>query len=113
VANVCFVGFAVYWYTQGRGSDALIPLVFGLIGSRSVYKNLMRFRNCPNDPTHWLQTHISGMIGSYIGAITAFLVNQSAHIPIPDVVLWLAPTAILTPFIIFEIRKVKKKIPSM
>jgi uncharacterized membrane protein len=110
IANVCFVFFASYWYMEGRGSDALIPLVFGMIGSRSVYKNIIRFRNCPNDPTHWLQTHISGMVGSYIGAITAFLVNQSSHIPIPGVILWLAPTAILTPFIIFEIRKVKKKV---
>jgi uncharacterized membrane protein len=110
LANVCFVLFAAYWYTKGRGSDALIPLVFGFIGSRSVYKNIIRFRNRPNDPTHWLQTHISGMIGSYIGAITAFMVNQSSHIPIPQVILWLAPTAILTPFIIFEIRKVKMKV---
>jgi uncharacterized membrane protein len=110
VANVSFVLFAAYWYTQGRGSDALIPLVFGLIGTRSVYKNIKRFQNCPNDPTHWLQTHISGMVGSYIGAVTAFLVNQSAHIPIPQVILWLAPTAILTPLIIMEIRKIKKKV---
>jgi hypothetical protein len=57
-----------------------------------------------------LQRHISGMIGSYTGAITAFLVNQGNHLKfIPEVILWLAPTAILTPLIIFEIRKLKAK----
>jgi uncharacterized membrane protein len=109
VANFCFLLFSAYWYSKGMGGYALIPLVFGTMGLRSVYNNVKRFRNCPNDPTHWLQTHISGMIGSYIGAITAFTVNQSAHIPLPNLVLWLGPTAILTPFIILEIRKVKKK----
>ncbi len=110
VANGCFVLFGGYWYMKGMGADALIPTVFGLIGSRSVYVNVKRFIQQPIDPTHWLQTHISGMIGSYIGAITAFLVNQASHIPIPDVVLWLAPTAILTPFIVFEIKKVKRNV---
>jgi uncharacterized membrane protein len=109
VANLCFILFGAYWYFTGRGEDALIPIVFGMIGSRRVYANVQRLRTRPVDPTHWLQTHIQGMIGSYIGAITAFLVNQSAHIPIPQVILWLAPAAILSPFIAYEVRKIKMK----
>jgi uncharacterized membrane protein len=109
VANFCFILFGAYWYMKGMGSDAAIPVVFGFIGSRRVYANVQRLRIKPIDPTHWLQTHIRGMIGSYIGAITAFLVNQSAHIPIPQVILWLAPAAILSPFIAFEVRKIQMK----
>jgi len=45
------------------------------------------------------------MCGSYIGAITAFVVNQSQHIPLPQVVLWLGPTAIIVPIIVMELKK--------
>ncbi len=107
-ANLCFMLFAGYWYMKGKGEIALIPLVFGTIGLRNVYKNVRLFIKKTNDPTYWLQRHIAGMVGSYIGAITAFLVNQGHNIKfIPEIVLWLAPTAILTPLIIFETRKLK------
>lgn len=111
MANLCFVGFAGYWYSKGMGSTALIPLVFGTLGCRTVFQNVSLFIKKTNDPTYWLQRHISGMVGSYIGAITAFMVNQGHNLKmIPEVVLWLAPTAILTPLIILEIRKLKKSV---
>ncbi len=109
IANVCFLIFGGYWYMKGMGAFALVPAVFGILGIRSVYQNVQRFITKPIDPTHWLQIHIGNMIGSYIGAVTAFLVNQGSHIPIPQVILWLAPTAILTPMIAIEIRKIKSK----
>lgn len=31
---------------------------------------------------NWLHHHIRGMLGSYIGAVTALLVNIGIHIPI-------------------------------
>ncbi len=49
------------------------------------------------------------MLGSYIGAITAFVVNNSRIIPAPPIVLWLGPAALIVPLIIFEVRKHKKK----
>ena len=108
-ANLCFMLFAGYWYSKGQGSNALIPLVFGTIGMRNVAQNIRLFIKKTIDPTFWLQRHISGMVGSYIGAITAFLVNQGHNIKfIPEVVLWLAPTAILTPLIVIEIKKLKR-----
>jgi hypothetical protein len=48
------------------------------------------------------------MMGSYIGAVTAFLVNQTEHIPLPPVLLWFLPALIIVPLIIRE----TKKIPS-
>jgi hypothetical protein len=47
------------------------------------------------------------MCGSYIGAITAFVVNQSDHIPLSPIILWLGPTLIITPIIVFELKKIK------
>ena len=55
----------------------------------------------------WLKVHIGNMCGSYIGAITAFVVNQGEYIPLPPIVLWLGPTVIIVPILLAETRKVK------
>jgi len=109
LANLGFVVYGIKNYLNGAGVDAAIPIVFGLIGLRNVYLNARKFFVKPTDPSLWLKNHIAGMIGSYIGAITAFLVNQAEHIPLPNVVLWLGPTLILVPFIILELKKLKPK----
>lgn len=55
---------------------------------------------------NWISWHIGGMLGSYIGIVTATLVVNSSHIPIisnlPVLAVWLLPTIIGTP-IIFKI----------
>jgi hypothetical protein len=58
---------------------------------------------------YWLLAHIGGMLGSYIGAFTAFFVNNNARwIHLPEIIAWLGPTVFITPLIIFELRKYKK-----
>ncbi|MFE4349345.1 DUF2306 domain-containing protein [Peribacillus butanolivorans] len=53
----------------------------------------LRWRN-------WLRMHIGGMLGSYIGIITATLVVNGSKIPlvneIPSLLLWFIPTIIGT-----------------
>src|SRR5699024_4052109 len=55
-------------------------------------------------PHNWLAKHIGGMLGSYIGIITAVLVTNTPNIPIisswPPVIFWFLPTVIGTPIII-------------
>jgi len=52
--------------------------------------------------------HIGGMVGSYIGIITAVLVVNGADIPLinqtPILLLWFIPTIVGTP-IIFMVNK--------
>ncbi|MGM8365519.1 DUF2306 domain-containing protein [Virgibacillus sp. W0181] len=52
---------------------------------------------------NWLAMHIGGMLGSYIGIITAVLVVNGSQIPlvneIPVLWLWFIPTIIGTPII--------------
>ena len=52
----------------------------------------------------WLQMHIGGMAGSYIGIVTAVLVVNGGDIPLmnqlPALLLWFIPTIIGTPLII-------------
>lgn len=55
-------------------------------------------------PPNWLAKHIGGMLGSYIGIITAVLVTNTPNIPVisswPPVIFWFLPTVIGTPIII-------------
>jgi hypothetical protein len=46
----------------------------------------------------------------YIVAITAFTVNQSSHIPLNLIILWFGPTIIITPIIVFELKKIKLRL---
>lgn len=64
-----------------------------------------------NSPTiisknKWLIRHIIRMIPAYVAALTAFLVvNVSYKYP---VIIWLAPTVLFVPLIIYNVRKYKK-----
>ena len=50
------------------------------------------------------------MMGSYIGAFTAFLVNQTPHLPFMNpTLLWFLPTLIIVPVMIMEFKKIKSK----
>lgn len=110
IAGVTFIGlivFAIYYYVQNKDINALIPLTFGLFGLWGVIKNTKRLFSKPKETFYWLKMHIGNMLGSYIGAITAFIVNQSEHIPLPPIALWLGPAVILVPIIVVELKKVK------
>lgn len=54
---------------------------------------------------NWLALHIGGMLGSYIGVMTAVLVVNASKIPllneIPILLIWFLPTIIGTPIITF------------
>jgi len=62
---------------------------------------------------NWLPKHIAGMIGSYIGIITAVLVVNIANLPfvneLPSFIFWFLPTIIGTPIIIMISNRVKYK----
>ncbi|MFM1650583.1 DUF2306 domain-containing protein [Brevibacillus sp. B_LB10_24] len=61
---------------------------------------------------NWLASHIGGMLGSYIGVITAILVVNGENMPlisqIPSLWLWFLPTIIGTPIISFVGRRYTK-----
>ncbi|MBJ8028554.1 DUF2306 domain-containing protein [Bacillus cereus group sp. N21] len=76
--------------------------------SFAIYGYLARKRRWKN----WIHHHIRGMLGSYIGAATALLVNIGNSIPIlnllPTLSFWFLPTLIGTPLTIMVIKKYKK-----
>ncbi|MBI3518226.1 MAG: hypothetical protein HY062_02565 [Bacteroidetes bacterium] len=112
LAGITFMGlimYAMYHFTVNHSSAAVIPLFFGSIGLLGVYRNVSSFIKGPKETMYWLKKHIGNMCGSYIGAITAFVVNQSEHIPVNPVFLWLGPTIILVPVIMVELKKIKSQ----
>lgn len=62
---------------------------------------------------NWLGSHIGGMLGAYIGIVTATIVVNVPKIPVlnelPPLMFWLLPTIIGTPFIIRVGNKYKPK----
>ncbi|MGZ3884871.1 MAG: hypothetical protein ACXVPQ_03785 [Bacteroidia bacterium] len=110
IAALTFFGmivFGLYLYFKANNPNGLIPFIFGSMGLLGVYRNSRRLLQGPKETLYWLKTHIGNMLGSYIGAITAFVVNQSDKIPVHPVALWLGPTVILVPVIVFELKKIK------
>ena len=100
--NVAFVLFAFFLLTGENKSFGTISLVFGIFGLRGNYFTIQRLRKKLVYRNYWLLAHIGGMMGSYIGAITAFVVNNSARIPLPSVLLWLGPTVFLVRGVILK-----------
>lgn len=78
---------------------ALFSYGFAIVGYAAVKK---KWRN-------WMSSHIGGMLGSYIGIVTATLVVNIPRIPVlnelPVLLFWFLPSIIGTPFIILVGRK--------
>lgn len=107
--HLAFVVFACYQLYKGQLSLGIVSVVFGIFGLQGNYSTIQRLRKRLAFKNYWLLAHISGMLGSYIGAITAFTVNNYERIPLPPIVLWLGPTVLLAPFIVYELRTQQNK----
>jgi hypothetical protein len=118
ISGLTFIGLIIFsiliFIKNNDKAIGIIPLVFGTIGLLSVLRSMYRYkRGMGKVPLEWLKLHIGNMIGSYIAAITAFLVNQSQYFPVHPTILWLGPTFALVPLIVIEIRKVKAKVKAI
>jgi len=106
------LGFAIFGIVQllkGNTDFGAVSLVFALVGLNGNYSTIKRLRaKNLRHKNYWLLAHLGGMLGSYIAAITAFTVNNARWIPLPQIVLWLGPTALIVPFIVYEARRQQK-----
>ena len=109
IIHIGFVTFAITLLFKEHYTGGTISLVFGSIGLRSNISTIKRLRKNLEYKNYWLLAHIGGMLGSYIGALTAFLVNNVRGGQVPNIVLWLGPTVIIVPLIFYEIRTHQKK----
>ena len=93
----------------GGNNGGIILTIFGGIGLSGVWQDLRYYRGLEKSKMFWLKVHISRMVGGFIAASTAFLVNNMSYLPdvIPGTLYWLFPTIILVPFTIRWQRKWK------
>ena len=91
---------------QGFG---IVAIVFGLIGMRLAFVQMLSFVRKPKEKMFWWYTHLGNFIGSYIAAWTAFSVVTLPRLLGNHVWLWLWPTAVGVPAIVLTISYYKRK----
>ena len=93
-----------YPYINNYKRDFISYLLIGAFVAIFV----RRLRGKIKEDNYWLIAHIRGMLASYIGAITAFTVNNNRWMHLPVIVAWLGPTIVLIPFILSQTSSLKK-----
>src|SRR4051812_21273680 len=74
-----------------------ISIAFGLLGLVTAGGDISGFVRPPRDKNDWWYTHMAGMLGSYLAAVSAFSAVNLRFIPMPW--RWLWPTVIGGPLI--------------
>lgn len=82
----------------GSNMFGVVFMVFGAGALFFVYQDVQHFRGKAKIKNYYLTTHLQRMIGSYIAALTAFLVVNNTILP--GVLAWLLPSMVLVPVII-------------
>ncbi|MBM6500357.1 hypothetical protein [Flavobacterium macrobrachii] len=76
----------------------IVLLVFGVVCCLMAIKDIKVYKGNIKEKNYWLLLHIQRMVGSYIAALTAFIVVNNHFLP--GIVGWLLPTVIFTPLIV-------------
>ena len=110
VVGIVFMGWGIFLLSNEKSMGWAL-LLFGLIGLLSVRKDIENYSGKSKKRQYWLRAHIARIVGAYIASMTAFLVVNQSVFPnfIPEVIYWILPTFVLTPLIVYWIRKFAKK----
>ena len=96
--------FAFLFITYGsyllinKVNFGIVLLVFGVVSCLMAIKDIKVYKGNIKEKNYWLLLHIQRMVGSYIAALTAFIVVNNHFLP--GIVGWLLPTVIFTPLIV-------------
>ena len=99
------LGWGTYAVVNGAGMG-IVGITFGLIGSSFLIQDIRSFFKPPLEKMHWWHGHIASMGGSYISAVTAFVVVNIQFEQF-NWILWVLPAAIGGTIIGRTIRKYK------
>lgn len=86
-------------------SDGVTILVFGVIGALMARSDLQKHRAGGLKGKERIIEHLGKMMGATIATLTAFIVTNFVFEP--AFVLWLAPTALIVPIIVWWSRQVR------
>ncbi len=84
-----------------------VLILFGLLGVSAAGNDLYKFMRPSQDKNAWYFDHMSGMVASYIAAVSAFSVVNFTFLP--PLVRWLWPTVIGAPLLALWITRYKIK----
>lgn len=90
----------------GGNTGNWLLVFFGLLSGFMLWADVRYFTATNPAKTHYLTIHIARMVGCFIASVTAFLVVNLAD-ELGSFV-WVAPTLVLTPVIVFHIRRVSR-----
>jgi hypothetical protein len=79
--------------TEIPAAFAVLGIVFGVVLGKDAWSDLVSFRRPNEDPLWWWTYHLERMVGSYLAAVTAFLVQNVGPL-LPEAfvwVVWVAP----------------------
>lgn len=94
-------GFFIYY---GLRQGIVPAVVFGGLGVVRAGTQLWSYlRSAPPRPGQWLRNHISGFMGTYIAAVSAFSATSLHFIPWPWNFLW--PTLLGVPYMLWAQRR--------
>lgn len=102
IYSVCLFYLCIVSFWRGK-SFGYVLLMFGLIGAMMVYQDFINLSGRSKEYNFGVIMHIQRMVGSYIAALTAFLVVNITLLP--GFVIWTLPTLLFTPFIVYWTRK--------
>jgi hypothetical protein len=101
-----FLGTLLYGLWNYRSNP--VPIIFGAVGVITTGRQLRAFlRPGPWAAGQWLRNHMSGFVGSYIAAVSAFSVTSLKFIPFPLNFLW--PTFLFVPMLMWQQRRYSRQ----
>jgi hypothetical protein len=89
-------------------------MAFSLLGIVNGAGQLRYWLRPPQSPMHWWYEHMSGMLGSCIAAVTAFLVINAGNLGLPrtSLIVWLTPGLIGGPAVAIWRRYYRRRFES-
>lgn len=103
-------GLLIFGGTLAYGlyTKVMPSVVFGIIGVLLTGRQLAGFRRRGPWPAgQWLLNHMSGFVGAYIAAVSAFSATSLHFIPWPWNFLW--PTLVMVPPLVWASRRYKAR----
>ena len=96
-AGLMMLARAILGFMQEGGAQPWILVVFGSIGLYMVLSDWIDWRKGPITGKDRIARHLSRMLAGTVATLTAALVVNATYLP--DLVIWLGPTALITPVI--------------
>jgi uncharacterized membrane protein len=97
LAGLGMLGWGAHGLLSGTGAQPVILLAFGSIGLSMALADWRDWRRGPVTGKPRVARHLGRMLGGTIATITAAGVVNLGFLP--DLVVWLGPTALITPAI--------------